>query len=435
MNYRWLLLGVVFLAASPLRAISAVPDDRLTAAEIMRRSAAAQNINSSTSLPEARLGTITEDGHTWSELVVVKPPDKLLIRDIYPWMHLTVYRGFDGKRAWTSSSFGGGGLVDADSEKLIKSTTAWYTSSEMIPGRWPVKLVRLADQMIDGKAYFTIRVFPLGGDSSTFWIDKSNYSSRAVSSRPDRYLKCEHPQLHGICRHEDVISGGKSVGSIDIVPVRMNIDDSQFEMPEMSDDRTTQWILDRYGRALGPHDRGTITLRGSMQEVVEGVAPSFATQWSLQTTSPLAFENTQVYHGRRAWRLTFDGNTGTIERFGTIVPATYASAVLGMAYNKCELNATECGVRVTRLANVGLDGRWYYALGVTAIRTPSLWYVVLIDPATDLPFALWLRYQLLYLEDYAKDGSGESIPATWTFQSTTNTFKVTHVQAVTSTPR
>lgn len=430
----WFLFVLVCFSTSFCRASAATTDDRITASEIMRRSAAAQNIHNTRSFSNARIATLTENGRRWSELVVVKSPNKLLIRDIYPWLNLTVYRGFDGKRAWTSSNFGGGGLVDASSGRLIKSMVAWYTSSEMVPGRWPVRLKRLPDEKIDGRSYFTIRVSPLGGNPSTVWVDKRDYSSKAVSSRSDRYFECVRPSLRSICRHQEIISGGRIVGSVEIQPIQMKIDDTQFEMPEMLDDWTTQWLLDRYAKVLGPRNRSTLTLRGEMREIADSSAPTFTTEWSLETTRPLAFINSQAFHGRVVWRAIFDGKEGTVDRLGTVIPATYVAAILGMAYNKCELTASECGVRVTRLANIGIGGRSYYALGVTSIQTPSLWYTVLLDPSTGLPYALWLRAQLLYFDDYALSGPGERIPTTWTFQSTTDTFKVTRVRVIEPVP-
>lgn len=316
------------------------PQDGLTAAEIVHRSAVAQNISVKSSRPNARLATLNEGGHTWTSLVVVKPPNKLLIRDSYPWLNYTVYRGFDGVRAWTSSNFGGGGLANPDSARTIISTMAWYTDSDMIPGRWAVDLKRLPDQTIDGKSYFTIEEHPKGGNPSTVWIDKTDYSSRAESSRSDRFFKCVKRQsIRSICLRQQIVSGGRVVGMIDIEPVAMQIDDLQFEMPEMLDDSTTSWVLDRYAKALG-REGAASAVSGQMQQIFDApssgasqvqiqTAPTLTTQWHLQTTRPQAFTISQSYNGRVVWRLTFDGTQGIVERMGIKIPATYASAIMG----------------------------------------------------------------------------------------------------------
>ena len=183
-------------------------DARLTPDSILHRTAKAERI---TGVDRARIATITENGNTWTQLIVVKAPDKILIRNEYLWMHLVRYFGFDGKHAWTSCNFGGGGLVQPSVERYIKSTLAWYTSADMIPGRWPVKVLRLPDRAVDGRSYFAIEEFPEGGNPSTLLVDKGTYESAGVSSVPGRYLKCtQRPNIASICTHEDVISGGGS---------------------------------------------------------------------------------------------------------------------------------------------------------------------------------------------------------------------------------
>ncbi|HEY6327438.1 MAG TPA: hypothetical protein VIW73_13120 [Candidatus Cybelea sp.] len=379
----------------------------------------------------SRIATITENGHTWTELIVVKAPDKLLIRSVYPWMHFVRYLGFDGKRAWTSSSFGGGGMVEPSVERYIISTLAWYTSADTIPGRWPVKLARLPDRVIDGRSYFAIEETPRGGNPSTLLVAQGTFKSAGESSRPGRYLMCmQRSSNKSICTHTEVISDGRVVGSVDVAPVPTKPDDVQFEMPQMLDDWTTSWLLQRYAAALGSHEPATQILRGDMHQVVGAMPTAFSTQWQLQTTRPQAFAISQTYGGREYWRLAFDGKTATAMRLGKSLSPSYLTPIFGMAFNHCEIHATECGVRVTRLANVGLDGRWWYALGVTSLRDPALWYDVLLDPDSGLPSALWLQGDLIYLADYAADASGRRIPATWTTESMGGTFVIRDVKEI-----
>lgn len=414
---------LLFLSA---RAAAQDADANLTAAEILHRAAKAQHV---TGPDGARLGTITEDGNTWTQLIVVKAPDKILIRNEYPWLHLVRYYGFDGRRAWTSSNFGGGGLVKPSTERYIKSTLAWYTSADMIAGRWPVKSIRLADRTVDGQTYFAIEEFPVGGNPSTLLIDKNTYESAAVSATPGRILKCtSQPNLESICTHEDIISNGQVAGSIEIHTVPMHPDDLQFEMPEMLDDWTTPWLQARYARALGTQGSATQTLRGEMQEVTKGAPPASPTVWQLQTTRPTAFAMTQTDAGREIWRVSFDGKSGAVVRFGQNEAVPYLAQAVGMALNHCEIHSSDCGVRVTRLANVGLGGRWYYALGVTSLNDPIQWYTVLLDPTSGLPHALCFQDEVNYFDDYVTNPTGAVIPSLWTIQTMTTIFEVQHVR-------
>jgi hypothetical protein len=421
-------IAICLFFVSAARVAAQDVDARLTPAEILHRAAKAERI---TGANLARLGTITENGNTWTQLIVVKAPNKILIRNEYPWMHVVRYFGFDGKHAWTSSNFGGGGLVQPSLERYIKSTLAWYTSADMIPGRWPVKLLRLPDRTVDGRSYFAIDEFPEGGNPSTLLIDKIRYESAGVSSVPGRYLKCTQKSTsRSICTHEDVLSGGKVVGSIDIDYVRMHPEDWQFEMPEMLEDWTTAWLQRGYARALGTHVSSTQTLRGDMHQVIGGNPTAFSTQWRLDTTRPNAFAISQTYGGRDVWHLAFDGKSGATVRVGQNAPTPYLAPTVGMALNHCELHPADCGVHVTRLANVGLGGRWYYALGVTSLRDPAQWYTVLLDPYSDLPYALWLQEEVIYLENYVTSASGDVIPSKWTTQTTATTFEVEHVREI-----
>ena len=324
-----------------------------------------------------------------------------------------------------------GGLVQPSVERYIKSTLAWYTSADMIPGRWPVKVLRLPDRAVDGRSYFAIEEFPEGGNPSTLLVDKITYESAGVSSVPGRYLKCtQRPNIASICTHEDVISGGKVVGSIDIAAVPMHPDDSQFEMPEMLEDWTTAWLQRGYARALGAHVSNTQTLRGEMRQVINGTPTVFSTQWRLDITRPNAFAISQTYGGREVWHMAFDGKSGASVRMGQSTPAPYLAPTVGMALNHCELHSADCGVRVTRLANVGLGGRWYFALGVTSLRDPAQWYTVLLNPDSGLPYALWLQEEVIYLDDYVTSASGDVISSKWTTQTTATTFEVEHVNEI-----
>lgn len=414
---------LLFLSAE--RAGAEDVDAKLTASEILHRTANAEHI---TGVDRPRIGTITENGNTWTQLIVVKSPNKILIRDEYPSMHLVRYFGFDGKRAWASSNLGAAGLVSPPIARYIKSTLAWYTSADMIDGRWPVKLVRLPDRTIAGRSYFAIEEFPEDGNPSTLLIEKTTYESAGVSSGAGRYVMCTQRQsIASICTHEDIISEGQVVGSIAIQTVPMRVEDLQFEMPEMLDDWTTAFLQRGYARALGTQASKTQTLRGEMHQVIDGSPTPSSTQWRLITSRPGAFRMSQTDDGREIWSVAYDGKSGALVQFGQSKPAPYLLPAVGMALNHCELHSAGCGVRVSRLANIGLDGRWYYALGVTSLTDPSQWYTVLLDPGNGLPRALCFQAEFDYFDDYITGASGSIIPSRWTIQTMTTTFEVQHI--------
>ena len=50
----------------------------------------------------------TENGHTYFTRVIAKAPNKLLVRNEFPWRGVVRYQGFDGARPWISSNTGDG---------------------------------------------------------------------------------------------------------------------------------------------------------------------------------------------------------------------------------------------------------------------------------------------------------------------------------------
>ena len=391
----------------------------------MRRAAAAQGIRYTPNYSDARIGYFTENGKRHSELVLVKSPDKLLLRDDYPWLHFVVYRGYDGKRAWTSSNFGGGGLADPRSARLLKSTLAWYLSADMVPSRWSVKAVRLPDRVIAGHSYYAIEEVPRDGNPSYAFFDKRTFQSAAVSTGGDRYFLCVKRGGSECLRQENIVAEHVT-GYIDIEPLQIKLDDSQFEMPSMLEDSTTPKLLAGYRTALGDTVQSSRTLRGIWQLPAQHVAP-----WTLGLAPPSTFAASfSNIWGVAFFRIQFDGSKGTISDKNGPREAPYVAAIYGMAYNHCELNALACGVRVTRLANIGADGRSFYAIGITSKRKPYLWYTVLLDSRTGLPYAYWLRDTLLYVSDYAKSAWAERIPATWTYESVHAEIRITGVKEV-----
>ena len=84
-----------------------------------------------------------------------------------------------------------------------------------------------------------------------------------------------------------------------------------------------------------------------------------------------------------------------------------------MAYNRCELNAGACGVSVTRLPNVRINGKVYYTLAVISNVDASAWYTALLDPSTYLPYAYGFQAYRIFMDNYTRDVSGIVYPRYW----------------------
>jgi hypothetical protein len=161
----------------------------------------------------------------------------------------------------------------------------------------------------------------------------------------------------------------------------------------------------------------------------------YVAEWALNASQPASFVNSFSNRGRDFYTLAFNGVQGTLISNDVVRKAPDVAAVYGMVYNRCELHAAACGVVVTRLANIGIEGRSFYALGVMSVREPFLWYTVLLDEETGLPFAYWMRDAVLYVRDYARGSSGEMIPSYWRFDRTNSQVEVIHVREAAGLPR
>jgi len=213
------------------------------------------------------------------------------------------------------------------------------------------------------------------------------------------------------CRESAIVRKGKIAGTIDQMPgPHMEVDDIQFDPPQMLHDLTVDWLLGRYRAALGPYNG--YVLKGTMEMLATKVQPPRQFAWSLEAKPPLVYTRTIALSAGTTFVETFDGKVGTVKsKTGTVTPDTFAR-LYAYTYNHCALYADAYGITVMRLPNVRLDTQTYYVLGIRSSADPSVRFALGLDPKTFLPAFADFGVGRLLFSDYQRTDSGVAYPRT-----------------------
>jgi hypothetical protein len=420
-----ILLALALFCSASVRSAYAVAANP-TAAEILHRWMVYSGETEANSRSTATEASVEANGTTYTEAVLSKAPDRVLIKTVYPATGVTTYFGSDGNQTWWSTSLGATGPTGPAATRYVTAAVSYYNQALIFSQRGHVVAERLPDVTLNGMTYYAVRERPARGDPDTLLFDRHSYRlvgglfdqrSYDLCTRFERY----HQRI--VCLEQQKYERGRVVRTLTFQHIDANaIEDWQFAAPETPADWTTPWLLSHYAHAIhAPKLFSAIALSGRVRDRLFDGFTTAPADWSLGLTAPNAFVLTQSHGSEPPFYIsTFDGASGYTQfRDGARRDASFANAVAAMAYSHCELFASQCGVSVTRTANVRLRDRLCYVVKVASRRDPSAWYSVLIDSASLLPRAAVLTGGVLIeFDDYAPGPKGMLIPTTWTIDYT-----------------
>lgn len=340
------------------------------------------------------------------QTVLVKWPNKILYSTEESAGKYTAFDAFDGKTSWHGSSDGETVVDDARKAQIV-SEIAIATNAPVVAGGVAAEAFSVGTARAFKHTYDVLRVLPFSGEPFELLFD--DHSHRLAITQTGRLLivcsdVIEDPGA--TCENQKIVdrrNGSSYPARVVSTEYGVPLEDWQFSPRLPQDDASTNALLESYRRAQGKSvDLTSFTMRGhgtySDGKTFSWSASNSQTDFERAVVSDAdrKFE-TVVVHGDSAVQTTYGGHR--------IRNSGYAFAE-HLAMLHCEFRAQACGVRVSRIGNVWIDGRQLYMLQVTSTRDPAIEYLVGLDTVTYEPRFLKVADERVHLDDIRRSANG-----------------------------